>query len=409
MPASQPPLNTLRTGLRIATESLAHELARPGNPMPAWDALQWQLASAAAAAHGISPLLQRLSLWPDSDWTLFLASQRAHVDHRHRRVAALLERIDEGTQAADVAVVALKGAALHSLGLYMPGDRPMADIDLLVDDADAAKVGELLREIGYVESFAQWKHRVFKPTAGHASQGLGEHRDTPVNIELHTRIQERLPVSRVDITERILPWDRQPGLNPYPSNGALMSHLLLHAAGNLCSRSLRLIHLNDIALLARRMTARDWQVLWGEGADGVPWWALPPLQLICRYYRDPFPKAVLERLRADCPPLLRLFSHRQSLTAASCSNLWLPALPGIEWSRSPQEAMAYLRNRFNPSEENRQERADMVRTQLWLQDQSWVTLPHGRRLLTRLTRPVPRMDTLYVVRAALDGYARTSA
>ena len=77
-------------------------------------------------------------------------------------------------------------------------------------------------------------------------------------------------------------------------------------------------------------------------------------------------------------------------------------------SRSPREAMAYLRNRFNPSEENRQERADMVRTQLWLQDQSWVTLPHGRRLLTRLTRPVPRMDTLYVVRAALDGYARTS-
>ena len=98
-----------------------------------------------------------------------------------------------------------------------------------------------------------------------------------------------------------------------------------------------------------------------------------------------------------------------NLTSASCSNLWLSALPGIEWSRSLQEATAYLRNRLNPSEENRQERADMVRTQLWLQDQSWVTLPHRRRLLTRLTRPVPRMDTLYVVRAALDGYARTSA
>ena len=227
----QPPLKTLRTGLRIATESLAHELARPGHAMPAWDPLQWQLASAAAAAHGISPLLQRLSLWPDSDWTTFLANQRAHVEHRHRRVAVLLDRIDQGARAAKVTVIALKGAALHALGLYMPGDRPMADIDLLVDDAEAMNVCDLLRDIGYVESFAQWKHRVFKPAVGHATQGLGEHRDTPINIELHTRIQERLPVARVDITERILPFDHQPGLNPYPSNGALMSHLLLHAAG----------------------------------------------------------------------------------------------------------------------------------------------------------------------------------
>jgi hypothetical protein len=44
----------------------------------------------------------------------------------------------------------------------------------------------------------------------------------------------------------------------------------------------------------------------------------------------------------------------------------------------------------------------MVRTQLWLQGQSWVTLKHGRRILTWLTRPVPRMDILFVVRAALE-------
>jgi hypothetical protein len=405
----QPPLRALRSGLRVATETLAQELAQPGGAMPAWDALQWQLASAAAAAHGVSPLLQRLSLWPDPAWNAFLADQRAHVEHRHRRLAALLECIDEAAQAAEVAVVPLKGAALHALGLYMAGDRPMADIDLLVDQADADRFADLLRGLGYVESFAQWKHRVFKPATGDPAPGLGEHRDTPINIELHTRIQERLPVACVDISERIMPFDRRPGLNPYPSNGALMSHLLLHAAGNLCSRSLRLIHLNDIALLARRMTARDWKVLWGECGDEAPWWALPPLLLICRYYRNPIPKAVLERLRGDCPPLLRLLSQRQSLTTASCSNLWLPALPGIEWSRSLHEAAAYLRNRLQPTEENRQERADMVRTQLWLQDQSWVTLPHRRRLLTRLTRPVPRMDTLYVVRAALDGYARSSA
>ena len=44
----------------------------------------------------------------------------------------------------------------------------------------------------------------------------------------------------------------------------------------------------------------------------------------------------------------------------------------------------------------------MVRTQLWLQGQGWVTSPHRRRVLTWLTRPVPRMDIMYAVRAALE-------
>jgi len=138
----------------------------------------------------------------------------------------------------------------------------MADIDLLVRENDAASTIKLLQDLGYVESFVAWKHRVFKPVTGRPATGLGEHRDTPVNIELHARIQERLPVSAVDITGRIYPRKPVPGLNPYPSNGAVMNHLLLHAAGNICGRSLRLLHLNDIALLATRMSGRDWNVLW---------------------------------------------------------------------------------------------------------------------------------------------------
>jgi hypothetical protein len=43
-----------------------------------------------------------------------------------------------------------------------------------------------------------------------------------------------------------------------------------------------------------------------------------------------------------------------------------------------------------------------VRTQLWLQGQGWLTLHHGHRILTWLTRPVPRLDILYAVRAALE-------
>jgi hypothetical protein len=400
-----PPLNIVKTGLRRTTEALAAELSRPGEATPRWSDLEWQLAAAAAAAHGVSPLLSRLSSWQHPPWRQFLASQREHVELRHQRIEALLKRIDATARAAGLAVVPLKGSALHARGLYTPGERPMADIDLLVRENDAAAAIALLQELGYVASFAQWKHRVFKPADGAPVPGLGEHRDTPVNIELHTRIQERLPVSTVDITERIHPRVPQPGLNDYPSTGALMSHLLLHAAGNICGRSLRLLHLHDISLLAARMLASDWDVLWDEHAAEPPWWALPPLRLVARYYKNAVPEAVFARLERDCPPLLRTISRRQTLTRVSCSELWLHALPGIEWSRSVREVGRYVRNRVRPSEEAIQERADMVRTQLWLQGQSWVTANHVHRILTWLTRPVPRMDTMYVVRAALEAPA----
>jgi hypothetical protein len=397
-----PPLKIVKAGLRRTTEALAAELARPGGTAPDWSDLEWQLASAAAAAHGVSPLLCRFSTWQKPEWRLFLASQREHVEHRHRRIAALLKRIDAGARAAGLAVVPLKGSALHALGLYAPGERPMADIDLLVRESDAGLTIELLLDLGYVESFAVWMHRVFKPSEGQPVAGLGEHRDTPINIELHTRIQERLPISAVDITEQIYPREPRSGLNDYPSTGAMMNHLLLHTAGNICNRSLRLLHLHDISLLATRMLASDWNVLWDEHATDSPWWALPPLCLVARYYRNAVPEAVFDRLERDCPPLLRTISHRQTLTQVSCSELWLHALSGIEWSRSVREAGRYVSNRVRPSEEAIKERADMVRTQLWLQGQSWVRQNQGRRILTLLTQQVPRMDTLYVVRAALE-------
>ncbi|SEJ18244.1 nucleotidyltransferase family protein [Frateuria terrea] len=401
MPDPLPPLRTVRAGLRRATEALAAELARPGGVTPDWSPLEWRLAMAAAAAHGVSPLLDRSPGWQHADWRHFLASQREHVEQRHQRIVDLLCRLDATARDAGVALVPLKGAALHALGLYAPGERPMADIDLLVHPGDARRAASLLHELGYEASFAQWKHQVFKPACAAPVHALGEHRDTPVNIELHTHIHERLPLATVELSAMVYPHDAQPGLNAYPSHAALMGHLLLHAAGNVCGRSLRLLHLNDISLLATRLTRRDWNVLCDVLAGGSSWWALPPLCLVARYYRHAVPDAVLARLEQECPPLLRTLSRRWTLSAVSCSDLWLHGLAGIEWCRSPGEAMHYLHNRLRPTDEARRERADMVRTQLWLQGQSWVTSPQRRRVLAWLTRPVPRMDTLYVVRAAL--------
>lgn len=394
-----PPLKTIRAGLHRTTEAIAAELAHPGSTTPAWSDLEWRLAQAAAAAHGVSPLLCRHSGWTQPRWRRFLETQREHVEIRHRRITALLERIDTLACAAGIAMVPLKGAALHATGIYTPGDRPMADIDLLIreDDVDAAT--RLMREIDYVPSFDHWRHRVLKPATGAPPAVLGEHRDTPVNIELHTHIRERLPVSVVDITGRIGPHEPEPGLNPYPSRGALLAHLLLHAAGNICGRSLRLMHLHDIALLARSLQPEEWVFLWNAGAC---WWALPPLRMVARYYRNAIPATAIDRFARACPTVLNAVSKRQTLTRVSCSRLWLQRLPGIEWSRSPIEAARYLKQRIRPPAEKIRERDDMVRTQLWLQQQDWAAASHWRRVLTALIRRVPRMDAMYVVRAAME-------
>lgn len=400
-----PSLKQIRARLRAITETLAAELAEgpPGGLTPLWSELDWRLARAVAVAHGVSPLLEAHDGWLHSGWRHFLTEQRTHVAQRHARITTLLERLDAGARGAGLSIVPLKGAALHALGLYAPGERPMSDIDILVRDEDADATASLLLGMGYVEVFASWKHRVFKPLAGEASAGLGEHRDTPVTIELHTHIHERLPVRAVDLTRRVLPRLPRPGLHAYPSVGALMNHLLLHAAGNFCGRSLRLIHLHDVALLAARMRARDWETLWADDGCGTPWWALPPLRMVARYYPRAIPAYVLRQLQRDCPLSLATVSRRWTLTDVSCSALWLQTLPGIEWSRSPVDAWRCVSRRLRPNREIMQERRDMVRSQLWLQGEGrrWVTQGQLRRMLIRLTRPVPRMDTMYVVREAL--------
>src|SRR3546814_1161756 len=96
------------------------------------------------------------------------------------------------------------------------------------------------------------------------------------------------------------------------------------------------------------------------------------------------------------------------MTGASCSGLLLHPLSGVEWSRSAGDVGRYLRQRIRPSREAVQERADMLRTQLWLQGQDWVRMSHRRRVLSWLTRPVPRMDIMYAVRAAMRSEEHTS-
>lgn len=407
-----PPLRQVAAALATTTEWLAAELAAPGAHAPEWSEFEWRIALSAAVMHGVAGLLANRLRWDGPPlWSAFLAEQRAQATRRQRRIEAQLARIDAAARATGIALVALKGAALLGRGLYAAGERPMGDIDLLVRPADAGTAAALLLAMGHLEGISTDRHRVFEtacdPAAG-AAIAFGEHADNPLKIELHERIAEPLPLREVDITARTTPsaWrvDPRPGLDGYRSTAALMRHLLLHAAGNMRGQGLRLIHLHDIAMLARRMDAADWDELFDaslhDGAlDG--WWALPPLRLVERYFAPSVPSTALARAARDCPPLLQRAARRYRLTDVSLSSPRLAAFPGIEWARSPAEALRFVAARIWPDRAARALLRRHAVAQPSLIGDGWTGRSQLHKALRWLLAAPPRTQTIYSVRRAL--------
>jgi len=395
--------SALQTALRTTTETLAHELARPTANEPDWSDFEWRIARAVAAMHGVSALLSGTLRWVGPPgWREFLREQKAQTAARHPRIENLLKIIDQRMRADDIPLVALKGAELHARGLYCPGERPMADVDLLVRSADVPRTSRALESLGFYETLSNWKHKAFIPNNPVPPSGLGERADNYLKIELHERICEILPLDTAEVTEQMFPRQPHPGLNGYPSIAALMSHLLLHAAGAMAYRALRLVHLNDIARLSAQMSCEDWNEVLREPARvGGPWWALPPLQLAARYYSSSIPAGVLAHLADDCPRLLRVFTQRRTLSDVSLSRLRIDAFPGIEWSQSISELARYIMSRLHPGRETLELRAHASRSQPAEQQSEWQRLSQTRRILRWIVSRQARSETLYNVRTAL--------
>jgi hypothetical protein len=389
--------------LRKITEGLAKELGSPTQVAPDWSEFEWIVARAVAAMHGVSPLLSRALRWQGpAGWTGFLEEQRAHTAKRHVRIDDLLLRLDQRAREAGVAAVALKGVALHALGVYQAGDRPMADVDLLVRPADAHCTAKMLESLGYAEFYKTWKECVFTRVDDQNAASLGEHSNNGIKIELHERISEKLPLRITDVSEHVFPPQLQPGLNAYPSKASLMIHLLLHAAGAMASQSLRLLHLHDLARLSSQMTQDDWEAVLQAGERGRrPWWAFPPLNLTSRYFPSKIPGGVLIALAEECPYLLKRTSRRRTLYDVSHSYLWVDAFPGMEWSRSLREVLGYVASRVRPSANHIALRAHVAKTEAWVPESRWVHLSQNQRILRWITSRPTRPAPMHAVRTAL--------
>jgi len=393
----------LAATLRKVTEALAHELACPAQIAPDWSEFEWIVARAVAAMHGVSPLLAHTLRWQGpAGWVQFLEEQRAHTTKRQIRIAELVRLIDKRSREAGVACVALKGVALHEMDLYTIGERPMADIDLLVRPVDAERTAWMLEGLGFQEASVSWKERGFSPVDGHIPSDLGEHSNNDLKIELHERICERLPWRITDVSEVIFPGLRHAGLNAYPSKAALLTHLLLHAAGSMAYKSLRFLNLEDLARLSSAMASEDWnEFLKARRNPGGLWWAFPPLRLASRYFPTKIPGGVLAATADDCPYLLERASRHRSLYDVSLSYPWVNAFPGIEWAQSLREMLGYTASRVWPSREHIASRAIAAKSEAWASDGQWPRLSQVRRILRWLTSSPVRPTTMHGVSAAL--------
>jgi len=404
--ASQPPLKALERVMRETTERLAFECARPSTQAPHWSDFHWRIARAVTALHGVASLLSKRLRWQGPRaWCEFLEAQWHHTFNRHQGLTGLIAKVDSAARAADIGLVALKGVALHELAIYAPGERPMADLDLLVKERELAASSAMLATLGYLPSYSTRKEHVFSPPGPSRTAKLGEHAANALKIELHTRIAERLPLRESDITDLLLPERLEGGLHGYGSVEALMTHLLLHAAGDMRARSLRLIQLNDIAALAPRLGMDQWARVLGAERAARAWWAFPPLALTARYYPDLIAPEVLAGARAVCPRVLRSICQRQRLSDVSFSYLWVQFSPGIEWSRSLSEALEYAHSRIFPTAAVRAEIRQCENTQLWARDTAWSRLSRPRRVARWLVSRCPRDATMLPVRAALEAGA----
>jgi hypothetical protein len=398
-----PPPAAVQAALRKITETLAGELAQPGEVAPDWCDFEWRMARAVTTMHGISPLLATRLRWRGpSDWVQFLESQRMHTMHRHLRIEELLRLLDQRARANGIAAVALKGAALHAAGLYTAGERPMADVDLLVHPADSDGTARILQSLGFYESRVTPREREFSPVDHHSPEELGEHADNSIKVEIHGQIGETLPWYDTDISELVFPPRPHAGMNPYPSTASLMIHLLIHAAGAMTNRSLRLLQLHDLALLSLRMTDADWDELIGhKPTKRGYWWAFPPLQMTARYYPLHVPSRVLSALARECPTLLRRHYSNRKLSDVSWSYVWVDAFPGIEWSRSVSEMLSYAANRIRPSKEHIKFRELAAESDPSAAQGQWHRLSQSRRILRWMISRPTRSRTMHAVRVAL--------
>lgn len=206
----------------------------------ALDAAQWQALGEAARANRLEPLLHShvdalRGVVPDhllARWAT--ASRRSGM--RSLKLQATLIRVGSVLADAGIGHMALKGAWLAWHGYAQAAQRPMRDIDILVEQGKVRQAWDALLDAGFLRrseavdpDFALVHHKHMPPI--HDAQ-------TGISVEVHSRITNSdLPRDHdlaFDNPARLLAGARTSSVNgramAYPDPTDSLLHLIVHSA-----------------------------------------------------------------------------------------------------------------------------------------------------------------------------------
>ena len=239
----------------------------------------------------------------------FLFEENLGSRARSGRLLETLVETVRALSAADVEVVALKGAALAFFHYEEPALRPMGDLDLLLEEPhDLERATAALVGAGWTALFDTPRHRVFARPDERVVRPASEDPDNPIRLEIHTSF--RLPVlgrafdASAELRAQAESRDLGGTSVAVAAGPALLTHLLFHAAEDFAGNGIRGIQAHDFRLLARasRALAPEFSEI-RSAAGAAP--LLYAADAIERLFPLTFEELFLSSLSSYVPPELR--------------------------------------------------------------------------------------------------------
>jgi hypothetical protein len=310
-------------------DTLAGWLVEPDPANPVWSPDSWTQFQFASLVLGVGPLLhQKLAGvdWVEPATKTWLAQQYEFNSQRLTKIQAELKAILACFTANGVAVMPLKGSILSVEYYPEPGLRPMADIDLLIQPADAERSSTLLQKLGYEPEATHWKHTEFsKPDNRAIASRTGEHPDNPRRVELHLHCRESFGGPTIDLTAFMWQTAAEGRLlgevAMLPAVEALWLHVLVHAGYHIWQGKGRLIYLIDLCRLRPHLADPEAVV---QQVDARA--TYPALALLKRYFPQTISDQLLAAQHKRLSPAFRRWAESLDLVTASYLN---PNPPGL--------------------------------------------------------------------------------
>ena len=205
----------------------AASAADPGTePAAAPGRVDWERLLRLAEWHRVTPLLFRYVRGRPELAVPEAIADRLEASYSRTAAANVnlrreLDRVAALFREAGVAVIVLKGMALIEAVYRDLALRPMADLDLLVPEADFVRAGKLLEAAGYDG------YQGFTPSLSGPWRGAFVKGDGTAGIDLHRHVSDGVPALDVArLFERAVPSDR--GQYLLLERPDLLLHLALH-------------------------------------------------------------------------------------------------------------------------------------------------------------------------------------